>query len=602
VNWNLGRQSFSLGIEYRYGQDNVAGVTASGPNGLFRFDAGTPLTENIPSTDGGPTITTGSGSPSGLVSIMAGDAASYSRSTTMPGFGPAGGGYAPFGLRIWHFAPYIQDDIRFTPKLTVNVGLRYEYNSVPYEIRNRLGGIIDYGPLYGQFVLNPQPLYSPQRLTLAPRTGFAYSATGKMIVRGGVAVFTDLMPTAFPDQAGLDFPLAALSSLSTPTYSLTPLSVSLPAVTSTSGAVMPPNGNTEAIPANTPINLAPIAAVTGAIEGYWPSDRLKNGYTLTSNLTIEQQLPADMALEASYVGNNGVDLYQASYPNAYTGAQPANTPYTNTSPGLGEVVIISNDSVSHYNALQMQVRKTSPTHGVQYQANYTWGKDLTDADSVWAATASGGGVSLNSPTCIRCEYARASYNLTQRFVGNFSYVVPGSWGIFPQAISKGWQALGIYTAQSGFPFTITGQYGTLQYGFDSLNGVGARPFFLRTAARDPQHRAQFFTSDVLNNTGNYWSEPTVTSNISGVGLVQTAPGSLGRNTYTGPAWWNMDFSLIKDTHLSDALTMQFRSEFFNVFNHPTFNTPTGTLGSSFGLSNATESTERQMQFALRFMF
>jgi hypothetical protein len=85
------------------------------------------------------------------------------------------------------------------------------------------------------------------------------------------------------------------------------------------------------------------------------------------------------------------------------------------------------------------------------------------------------------------------------------------------------------------------------------------------------------------------------------------PGNLGRNTYTGPSWWNLDFSMAKDTHIAEALNMQFRAEFFNILNHPTFGTPGGTLPSpgstnNFGIIGNTQSAEREMQFGLRFMF
>jgi len=615
VDWNVGRHFFTVGSDYRYGQDNGFGVTSAGPNGQYTFTSGTPLNVDIPSINGGPTITARTGSPSGLVSLMAGDAQSYKRSTTIPGFGPPGGGGTHWGLRRWHIAPFVQDDIKLTPKLTVNLGLRYEYNSVPYEIENRLGGIADSGPLYGHFVLNPQPLYQADRLSFAPRFGIAYHATDKTVLRGGVAIFTNVIPMVYPDQAAVNFPLASYSALSNPPYSLTPLPVTLPTLLSTSGAVMPPSGGTKKIPANTPVDLAPIAygtsstTGTGPIIGDWPSDKMKNGYTLTGNFTVEQQLPGDIALQMSFITNNGISLYQSSYPNGFTGAQ--NTPFTEVTKGLGEVQIFYNNAISHYNAMQLQARKISPLHGLQYQINYTWGKNLTDADAVWSAPGSSGGVTQNDPTCIRCEYARASYDLRQRFVASFSYNFPGSWGVVPSAISKGWQALGIYTAQSGFPFTIVGPYGTNQYGFDTLNGVGARPFFIKWAGRDPRHRAQFFSEDVINHAANYFSVPT-----NSAGTAQTAPGNLGRNTYTGPGWWNMDFSLLKDTHLTEVLNMQFRAEFFNIFNHPTFATPSGvvsganlntsgpplTTPTGFGLSSNTQSSEREMQFGLRFTF
>jgi hypothetical protein len=619
VNWTRGRNVITMGMDYRYGQDNGFGVTSAGPNGQYTFNAGTSLTVNIPSTNGGPTILAGTGSPSGLVSVMAGDPEYYKRATTMPGFGPAGGGGVWWGLRIWHIAPYIQDDVKFTPKLTLNLGLRYEYNSVPYEIESRLGAVVDRGPLYGQFVLNPRPLYQPDKTSFAPRFGFAYQAAQKTVVRGGLSVFTNSIPLVLADQAAVNFPLASFSALTTPPYSLTPLPVTLPTLTSTSGAVMPPSGGPKNIPANTPVNLTPISAVTGQIIGDWASEELRNGYSLTGNLTIEQQLPGDMALQSTYLLNNGYSVNQSSYPNAFTSGQPANTPYTEVTPGLGEVELFFNNGVSRYNALQLQLRKISPMHGATFQANYTWGKDLTDADAIWGGAAPGnnGGVTQNNPTCVRCEYARASYNVTQRFVANFAYHVPGSWGFVPSRISSGWQALGIYNIQSGFPFTIVGPYGTYQYGYDSFNGVGARPFFLKTATRNPLHRGQFFSNDVIENTANYFSIPTTTSTVNGLGTVQTTPGDLGRNTYTGPSWWNLDFSVLKDTHLTEWLNMQFRAEFFNIFNHPTMGTPNGTISSpsggpigstSFGLpvgsttQPATPSTEREIQFGVRFIF
>ena len=198
---------------------------------------------------------------------------------------------------------------------------------------------------------------------------------------------------------------------------------------------------------------------------------------------------------------------------------------------MGEVELFYNNAISRYNALQVQMRKISLLHGLTYQINYTWGKDLTDADAIWGGAAPGasGGITQNDPTCIRCEYARATYNVSQRFAANFAYHLPSRWGAVPGVFSNGWQALGIYNAQSGFPFSVVGPYGTYQYGYDTFNGVGARPNFIRTAPRDPEHRKQFFSDDVIENTQNYFGIPTTTSTVNGLGTVQTAPGTLGRN-------------------------------------------------------------------------
>jgi hypothetical protein len=146
---------------------------------------------------------------------------------------------AHWGLRIWHFAGYVQDDVKATPKLTFNLGLRYEYASASYEIEDRLGDIADTGPQYGHFLLNPSPLYKPQVVNLSPRLGAAYAVTTKTVVRGGFAVLTNAIPTVYPDQSAVDFPRASLNTLSNPIYSLTPLSVSLPTLTSTTGLQCP---------------------------------------------------------------------------------------------------------------------------------------------------------------------------------------------------------------------------------------------------------------------------------------------------------------------------------------------------------------------------
>jgi len=607
--WTKGRHTFNIGGYYQRGWDNGFGVTSLGPNGQYSFGIGTPLLAAIPSTNGGTSLAVGDPSPNGLISLMEGDAQNYGRATTVPGFGPPGGGGAWWGLRVWHLATYLQDDIKVTPKLTVNVGLRYEYNSVPWEVGSRLSEVADYGDLYGKFVLNPQPLYPNDYPNFGPRLGIADRLTSKTVFRGGFGIFTNSIPTVYPDQAPVNFPLATLSWLPSPVYSLTPLPVSLPTLTDLSGHPMPPSGNTKLIPPNTPVNLAPIAAVLGPVGGDYPSDRMRNGYTITGNVTLEQELPGSIDLQVSYVANNGVHLYNQAYPNAYTGAEPQNAPWTQITPGMAEQQVFYNGGYSSYNALQVQARRISTAHGIQFQANYTWAKDQTDSDAVWSAPGESGAIMLNNPQCLKCEYARASYSVGQRFIANFAYNLPfgGVHGL-PKRLTQGWQVLGIFTAQTGFPFTVVGPLGTLQYGYDTFDGVGARPFLLQQPTKNTGGGPRFFSTAVTGPPGTggmgtgFFGVPTTYSPYWG-GQVQTSPGNLGRNTFTGPSWSNFDFSIIKDTHITESKTLQFRAEFFNLPNHATFSTPNDDLGnSSFGLSTSTMTSERQIQFGLRFIF
>lgn len=594
--WTKGRHNITAGIQYRYGQDNGIGVSGQGPNGVYTFSPGTPLPESIPSTDGGPTIPAGTGSPSDKVSLMEGVDYNYERSTPMTGYGPQGG-FVNWGLRIWNLAAYLQDDFKVNDKLNLNIGLRYEYQSVPYEIRDRLASFVDKGPMFGHLVINPRPLYNPDKANFAPRLGFAYLLSSKSVLRGGYAIFTNIIPTVYPDQAAVLFPLATTGIRVGAPYSLAPLSVTLPTLYSTSGVAMPPNGNTTLIPPNTPVSYANVAAVNGVLTGDWSSQELRNGYEQTANLTLEQQLPWDMVFAVAGITTQSRSQYNQIWPNSYTGAEPAYTPYSAVTPGVGSFSLFYNQGLLDYLSLQAQLRKIS--HDMQFQINYSWSQDLTTSDDIFSGDGFGAD-SPEFPTCVKCEYGRAMNLVPQRLVANFTYLLPSGWGDVPSAVSRGWEVAGIYNVQSGTPFTVTSPYGTLQYG----NGGVNRPFYVSAVSRNPNHGVpQFFSNAVMQNPGNYWSVPTTTSPIPGIGTVQTAPGNLQRNSYIGPAWWNFDFSLVKNTYLPRGLNLQLRAEFFNIFNHATFASPESQLTNpTFGLSTATASTERQIQLGARVTF
>jgi hypothetical protein len=614
VSWTTGHHSFNFGGEFRREWDNGTGVTSIGPGGVFGFNVGTPLPVAIPSTNGGPSLPAGTLSPNGLISMMEGADQNYGRATAVPGYGPPGGGSNWWGLRRWYLALYTQDDIKVNRRLTLNLGLRYEYDSVPWEVGNRFAQPGDSGNLYGQFVVNPQPLWQPDHVAgdFGPRFGFALDVGKNTVVRGGFAIFTNMIPTVQPDQALVNFPVASLNFLSNAPYSITPLPVSLPPLTNTSGQPVVSNGNTKTVPPNTPVNIAPYAAILGPVTGDYPSDRMRNGYTIAGNFTLEHEFAGGVSVRASYLANNGVSLSYQDYVNAFSGAEPQYTPYSNITPGLGELQVFYNGAHSSYNGLQVEARKISTAHGLQFQANYTWAKDMTDADDLWNVGGPSGGASQNNPQCLKCEYARATYSVAQRFAANFEYELPiAQWQALsrlPGRLTHGWRFLGIFSAQTGFPFTVVGPYGSLQYGFDDYNGFGARPFLLQRATRAPGGGQQFFSNAVIggNNEGigtGFFDLPLVTSPVPGVGAALPTPGNLGRNTFTGPGWSNFDFSVIKDTKITETKMLQFRAEFFNILNQATFGTPGGNLGSSdFGISTGTQTAEREIQFGLRFVF
>ena len=159
-----------------------------------------------------------------------------------------------------------------------------------------------------------------------------------------------------------------------------------------------------------------------------------------------------------------------------------------------------------------------------------------------------------------------------------------------------------FSAQSGFPFTVNSPYGTEQFGTDTYVGFQpTRPFLLQEPTLNNSGGPAIFSSSVLANPSQYFSIPTIT--LPSGTVVQTAPGNLGRNTFRTPSFSNFDLSLVKDTAISETKKIEFRAEFFNIFNEHAFGIPGQVLGSpSFGIASSTALPERQIQFALRLIF
>ncbi len=617
-----GRHTLDLGGQFRRLWDNAFGVSVGGPNGIYQFTPGTPLNVAIPIVGGGA-LPAGSLSPNSVVSFMLGQPGAYTRSTGMQGFSPPGSP-SPYGVRVWHLNLFMQDDIKVTSRLTVNLGLRYEYNSVPTEAANRLDAIVDDpkfggGNLFRHLVLNPSPLYNPDHRSFAPRFGIAERLSNKTVLRGGFGVFTNVPPTVFPDQALVNFPYASFTSQANPPFSATPLPVSgIPVLLSLSGQPMPPNGDTHQIPPNTPVNLAPIAAffgggnpANGRILTNLTSMSYKNGYTMAGNVTVERELPGNMDLQVSYALNNAVGLYSSEWPNGYTGALPQYAPYTAVDAGIGEFQLTDNHAHSTYNALQVQLRRLSTQHGLQFQTSYTYSKTIDNASTVWnGSSSSNSGTQPNNPLCTACEKSRSGFDFPQRFVMNFGYKLPfNRWQDAPKRLTEGWQVLSIISAQSGFPFTVNSPYGTSQFGNDTYLGFQpTRPDLVQPATLSTAGQPQFFSNSVLSDGQSLSQQVFVTPgcpppNPTPQCAAQTRPGSLGRNTFRTHSFSNVDFSLVRDTRITEGKTLQFRAEFFNLFNQHAFSVPGQVLGSpGFGVATATALAERQIQFGLRFIF
>jgi hypothetical protein len=614
VSWTKGRHTMNFGAEFRRVHASYFGSSVGGPNGFYQFASGTPLPVAIPSASGLNDLQPGSPSPNSLVSFMTGRSQFYQRSTSYPGFGPNGGGFAPFTMQRWHFNGWLQDDFRVTRSLTLNLGVRYEYNSVPVEVAGRLAGIVDspafLGPaLFGQMVLNPSPIYQEDYRGWGPRVGFAWKAAPKTVLRGGFGIFTNMPLTQTADQQGFNFPFSGTSATPNLDFKLAPQPVSLPPIRELKGNIVPQNGDTHTIAPNTPVDLRPF----GPLLTNLTTTNFQNGYTMSGNLTVEHELPFDTVLQVGYVMNNAVKLYASQWPNAYVGADPSLTPYSFTSPGLGEFQLTDNHAHSTYHSLQAVFRKQSPRAGLTFQTSYTYSKAIDNATTVFNS----GGFAANSaqlqndPTCWSCEKGRASFDFPQRVVVNFTYQPPldRAAPLLPKRLSQGWMFLGIISDQSGFPFTITSPYGTKRYGVDQYSGVQVtRPNLiqnptLKAPGQGPDE--QFFSTEVINDARTFgqkfFSVPL--DKLADGTTVQAAPGNLGRNTFRTAGFSNVDFSIIKDTRFTEQIQLQFRGEFFNLLNQHAFRVPVFRLAApGFGVASSTVFDSRELQFGLRLVF
>jgi hypothetical protein len=333
---------------------------------------------------------------------------------------------------------------------------------------------------------------------------------------------------------------------------------------------------------------------------------LRNGYMINGNVTVERQLPGNMALSVSYVTTDGA-LPGSSFPNAYSGALPQYTPYTDVNPGLGEFQVIDNHEHSTYNSLQVELRKTSATYGLTFQASYTYSKLLDNGDNSGVNNSQ----TQQDPFCWSCEKGPGNIDTPQAFVMDFIYSLPlAKWQALshlPTRLTHGWDVTGIGTFESGTPFTVTSPYPIAAFGTDTYYGeIPTRPDMVGKATLESpslyNSTLMYFTPNVVQDGTTLNQKVFATPGGAATGY-QSGPGNLGVDTFSLPFYSDLDFSVVKDTNLTESKTLQFRAEFFDIFNLHSFNGfGSTTLGvPGFGLFDSATGG-RVIQFGLRFIF
>jgi hypothetical protein len=440
---------------------------------------------------------------------------------------------------------FVQDNYRLQPNLTLELGLRYEWNMTP---RERFDRFIVFDPATVSLLrvgTDLDNVYRENSRNFQPRVGLAWDPfkRGKTVLRAAYAVLTD----------------QPMTSIVTPLSGNPPLAVPL----TFSGTVRLDNA----------IDLAGVAGLAPQTIDHG----FDNAYLQSWNVNVQHELTPNLALMVGYFGSKGSHLITRRNINQpVSGVRPYRQ-LSSTSPilpgtALGNITQAESSGNSSYNALWITATRRL-AHHLQFNASYTWSKSLD------YTSFSTGGVLLQNSNDLRGERGLSDFDARHRLVVSALYELPFRGSRFVE----GWQLASIVQSQSGNPFNIVTSNST-------VNGVANT---LRPDVTGP-----------INVTGNVdrWFD---TSAFAAVARF----GNLGRNVVIGPRFDNVDFSIIKNTRLRELVDLQLRAEFFDVFNHPNFGRPGNVVGTpSFGRITSTRfptgesGSSRQIQFALKLSF
>jgi outer membrane receptor protein involved in Fe transport len=475
---------------------------------------------------------------------------------------------------------YVQDDWRVSNKLTVNIGLRYEFIPAPVEDTNRLGNLFvtrdaSSGKYTGVLLwanVNPEvdPLtgvanepahtggYGPALMRnnykdFAPRIGFAYQLNNKTVIRSAYGIFFNSTFVQELQDMRKFWPYTIQQNFA---------------------------ANTGTVPDLPITGDGPSFSNTASIGGWPQNPENRTPYSEQWNFTIQRQLLEDLSLDIAYVGNANKKQIGYDPINGALTPGPGDIQARRLMPAYGDLDGGANRFSSKYHSFRANLVKRF-SKGLQVNANYTWGRAMTNSSSLAEAT-------VQNPYDLHQEWERASIDLRHIFQLAYVYDLPfgkgkrfgAGWNPFLNSVFGGWSAEGIARASTGAPLNprINQDRANVGRTYQRPNATGISP------DNGPQTIYQWF------NTAAFALPANFTYGTSGA-FVVTAPGR-----------YNWDISLQKDFRIREGQALQFRSEFYNLPNSVSFNNPNMTFdGNSFGrITSATAA--RQIQFALRYTF
>ena len=520
VTWTRNRHLFKFGFDYRIQQQNAYRNVLS--RGLLSFVGftGNALAEMM----------------QGLVSVSA-----VARGTNNQ------------RLRSKSSSFFAQDTWKLSPKLTLNLGARYEFATPPVDAADRASIYNQTNGQLNQLGTNgiPRGAFLADRNNLAPRVGLAYSLNDKTVLRAGYGLYYDQAPLAPGEGIYFNPPYYNVGTYFTfEQYNLL---------------------LHDPFPANFPFALPP-SAVTY-------QRNLRTAYMQNWSLNVQRQIGAGRVLEIGYVGTKGTKLHSGRDINqANASVNPRNL---RPNPFYGDITAIESRSNSSYHSLQARFEQRV-AKGLSLLGSYALAKSIDDASNFFS-TAADPNFPMDSNNW-GLERARSSFDVRQRLSLAYVYDLPFGRG---HRWLGGWQTNGIWTFQSGRPFGVSllsdldrSNTGRTSFGF----GANDRPNRLADGKlANPAPERWFDTSAfALQPFGTF--------------------GNSGRNILNGPGLANLDVSVVKNTALSERVNLQFRAEAFNVANRANFDLPDSVFGSGTYGRVLSAQAPRHMQLGIKLLF
>jgi hypothetical protein len=584
LTWQRGKHLLSMGVEAIRYQNNYPTSNNDGFLGTFNYNGNFTSNPN-------PSVTNGPGYAAADFVLDRVSGANVTLASIN------------VGQRQWRDAGFFEDDFKATPSLTLNFGLRYEYDEPWIEQNNKTGnvdlatgqpiyaGSVPTGAPAGSGICKNRGCYQPNYKQLMPRLGFAYQVNPKFVVRGGYGA------TSFYEGNSSNQRLTGAP----PFLQAVNIQTQAPSV----GSGGTPRSVEDGFSYTDPTDLS----LAGSFSTY--PQNIQPAYVQEFNLTTEYALTNTLSLQVGYIGESGQHIEDYGNVNQWTVAgDPTSAPYyNNPNFGSGGLLVTESRATMNFNALESTLRERL-NHGLEFTLNYTYGRSITNSLGNYGLDVNGFSGAFQNYYNSAADYGPSGYDIKHNISGTGVYALPFGHGkeflsganhVVDEVIG-GWKLATAGVFYSGFPETLTGgNSNTNSYGNERANEY----FPLHIVHRSKEH---WFGTDP---SATPCTTAGATINALGVACSFGVPatgtyGTSSNGSVRGPGYLNVDMSAIKDFRIYKEQTLGFKFDAFNVFNIVSYGNPdTGIQDSSFGeivQQNSIRSTERRMQFSLKYSF